>query len=161
MDCLMIVVYAPQELDSKRSLWNKIANLVKNYNGMFIVLGDLNEVRCEQERMGTIFCKNGAASFNEFINSAELFDIPMSGRKFTRMNKFGTKLSKIDRILVSHHFSTKWPNAQVLALQCELSDHGPLVLKTHSVDFGPIPFKILNSWLLNGELLHHFVHCFA
>ncbi|GJW82309.1 cytochrome P450 [Tanacetum coccineum] len=116
MDCLMIVVYAPQVLDSKRSLWNKITSLVNNYNGMSIVLGDFNEVRCEQERMGTIFSKHGASSFNEFINRAELFDIPMSGRKFTSMNKYGTKLSKIDRILVSHHFISKWSNAQVLAL---------------------------------------------
>nr|GEV11831.1 retrovirus-related Pol polyprotein from transposon TNT 1-94 [Tanacetum cinerariifolium] len=43
MDCLMIVVYAPQELDSKRSLRNKITSLVNNYNGMSIVLGDFNE----------------------------------------------------------------------------------------------------------------------
>ncbi|GJR46821.1 cytochrome P450 [Tanacetum coccineum] len=148
IDCLMIVVYAPQELDSKRCLWNKITSLVNNYNGMFIVLGDFNEVRCEHKRMGTAFCKHGASSFNEFINRAELFDIPMSGRKFTRMNKYGTKL---DRILVSHHFITKWPNAQVLALHRELSDHCPLVLKTHSANFGPIPFKIFNSWLLNGD----------
>ncbi|GJW01987.1 putative RNA-directed DNA polymerase [Tanacetum coccineum] len=118
---------------------------------MSIVLGDFNEVRCEQERMGTIFSKHGASSFNEFINRAEFFDIPMSGRKFTRMNKYGTKLSKIDRILVSHHFISKWPNAQVLALRRELSDHCPLVLKTHSYEFGPIPFIFYNSWLLNGD----------
>ncbi|PWA41586.1 hypothetical protein CTI12_AA459190 [Artemisia annua] len=103
--------------------------------------------------VGTSLGYNMIGKDDQFINRAELFDIPMSGRKFTRMNKFGTKLSKIDRILVSHHFITKWPNAQVLALQRELSDHCPLVLKTHSVDFGPIPFKFFNSWLLNGSLL--------
>nr|GEU32772.1 RNA-directed DNA polymerase, eukaryota, reverse transcriptase zinc-binding domain protein [Tanacetum cinerariifolium] len=151
MDCLMIVVYAPQELDYKRSLWNKITSLVNNYNGMSIVLGDFNKVRCELERMGTIFSKHGASSFNEFINRAELFDIQISGRNFTRMNKYGIKLSKIDRILVSHHFISKWPNAQVLALRRELLNYCPLVLKTHSYNFGHIPLKKFNSWILNGD----------
>ncbi|GJS54561.1 hypothetical protein Tco_0627923, partial [Tanacetum coccineum] len=29
-----------------------------------------------------------------------------------------------------------------------LSDHCPLILKTHSNDYGPTPFKFFNSWLL-------------
>ncbi|GJW89861.1 hypothetical protein Tco_0167414 [Tanacetum coccineum] len=54
-------------------------------------------------------------------------------------------------MFVSRHFISKWPNAQLLALPRDLSDHCPLLLKTHSSDFGPIPFKFFNSWLLNGE----------
>ncbi|GKE14797.1 cytochrome P450 [Tanacetum coccineum] len=77
--------------------------------------------------------------------------LPMGGRKFTRMNKFGTKLSKIDRIFVSHHYISIWPNAQLTALPRELSDHCLLILKSHSLDYGPIPFKFFNSWLLNGD----------
>ncbi|GKE96636.1 cytochrome P450, partial [Tanacetum coccineum] len=68
------------------------------------------------------------------------------------MNKYGTKLSKIDRIFVSQHFISKWPNAELNALSRDLSDHCPLLLKTHSADYGPIPFKFFNSWLLNEEL---------
>ncbi|PWA44135.1 cytochrome P450 [Artemisia annua] len=75
----------------------------------------------------------------------------MGGRKFTRMYKYGTKLSKLDRILVSQHLTTLWPNSALTALPRELSDHCPLVLKTHSTDYGPMPFKFFNSWLLNGD----------
>ncbi|GJX06992.1 RNA-directed DNA polymerase, eukaryota, reverse transcriptase zinc-binding domain protein [Tanacetum coccineum] len=53
---------------------------------------------------------------------------------------------------VSNHFIAKWPNAQLLALPRELSDHCPIILKTHCDDYGPIPFKIFNSWLLNDDL---------
>nr|GEX55131.1 reverse transcriptase domain-containing protein [Tanacetum cinerariifolium] len=77
----------------------------------------------------------------------------MGGRKFTRMEKHGTKLSKIDRILMSHHFTSKWPNVQLIALPCDLSDHCPLMLKSHSVDC-LIPFKFFNSWVLNKDLPH-------
>nr|GFA68303.1 hypothetical protein [Tanacetum cinerariifolium] len=67
------------------------------------------------------------------------------------MYKYITKLSKFDRILVSPHFTSKWPNANLLALPIELSDHCPLVLKSHSMDYGPIPFKLFNSWLLDSD----------
>lgn len=151
-DCLMIVVYAPNDLTKKQSLWLRLTNLVNNYNAPSIVLGDFNEVRFESERKGSIFCRKGSNLFNAFFSSAGLVDLPMGGRIFTRMNKFGTKLSKIYRIIVSHHFINMWPNAHVTVLPRDLSDHCPLILKTHVDDYGPIPFKFFNSWLLDGEL---------
>ncbi|GJY42770.1 RNA-directed DNA polymerase, eukaryota [Tanacetum coccineum] len=112
--------------------------MVKCCNSLYIVLGDFNEVKSDNERLGTNFCIRGAKLFNEFIEKSKLIDLPMGGRKFTRMNKYDTKLSKIDRIL--------------------LSDHYPLVLKTHSTDYGPIPFKFFNSWLLNGDFHNVVTH---
>ncbi|GJV30474.1 putative RNA-directed DNA polymerase, partial [Tanacetum coccineum] len=154
MVCLMIVVYAPQDGNKKCCLWNRLLHLIHDFHDMVIVLGDFNEVRSECERSGSLFCKKGAKLFNEFISKADLVDLPMGGRKFTRMDKHGTKLSKIDRILMSHHFTSKWPNAQLTALPRDLSDHCPLVLKSHSEDYGPIPFKFFNSWLLNEDFPH-------
>lgn len=151
ISCLMIVVYAPQDANSKCSLWSRLTHLIVTFHGMSIVLGDFNEIQYASERLGTTFCKKGATLFNGFINNSNLVDLQMGGRKFTRMNKFGTKLSKIDRILVSSNFVSKWPNAQLTILSRNLSDHCPIILKTHSTDFGPIPFKFFNSWLLNSE----------
>lgn len=118
--CLMIVVYAPQDLKEKITLWNKISNLIHSHQEMVIVLGDFNEVRCQNERLGTVFCTRGAKLFNDFIYNSELVDLPMGGKKFTRMNKYGTKLSKIDRILVTQQFLSRWPNAQLTALPRDL-----------------------------------------
>nr|GEV08879.1 RNA-directed DNA polymerase, eukaryota [Tanacetum cinerariifolium] len=150
--CLMIEVYAPQDLKKKITLWNTISNLILSHQEMAIVLSDFNEVRCQNERLGTVFCNKGAKLFNDFIYNCDLVDLPMGGRKFTRMNKYGTKLSKIDRILVTQHFVSMWPNAQLTALPSDLSDHCPIIIKTHHADFGLIPFKFYNSWLLNDEL---------
>ncbi|GKE56305.1 RNA-directed DNA polymerase, eukaryota, reverse transcriptase zinc-binding domain protein [Tanacetum coccineum] len=47
---------------------------------MSIVLGDLNVVRSENERLGSLFCKSGARHFNEFISNSELVDLPMGVR---------------------------------------------------------------------------------
>ncbi|GKD87971.1 cytochrome P450 [Tanacetum coccineum] len=135
----------------KHTLWNRLSQLILGFHAMVMVLGDFNEVRSESERMRSSFCKTGYRLFNDFIINNNLVDLLMGGRDFTRMNKYGTKLSKLDRILVSPHFTSKWPNANLLALPRELSDHCPLVLKSHSMDYGPIPFKLFNSWLLDSD----------
>ncbi|GJU12016.1 hypothetical protein Tco_1134412 [Tanacetum coccineum] len=40
---------------------------------------------------------------------------------------------------------------KLITLPRDVSDHCPLLLKSHSDNFGPIPFKFFNSWLLNDE----------
>ncbi|GJZ81911.1 RNA-directed DNA polymerase, eukaryota, reverse transcriptase zinc-binding domain protein [Tanacetum coccineum] len=69
--------------------------------GKVILFGDLNEVRDESERIGSSFSSGDAAIFNSFIQDVSLIDLPMEGRRFTWMNKASTKLSKIDRFLIS------------------------------------------------------------
>ncbi|PWA40310.1 cytochrome P450 [Artemisia annua] len=75
------------------------------------------------------------------------------------MNRCGSKLSKIDRILVSKHIVDLWPNSHILALPREFSDHSPLLLTNSCGDFGPIPFKIYNSWLLHNDFPSIFLSC--
>ncbi|GKA22784.1 cytochrome P450 [Tanacetum coccineum] len=135
--CLMFIVYAPH--DRKTILWNRLTDLLHNFLDMSIVLGDFKEVRCEMERMGCNFSRPGALRFNGFINDSGLLELPVGGKKFTRMNRRGTKLSKLDLIFITHHFISSWPNANLLALPCDLSDHCPIILKTQFSDYGPIP----------------------
>lgn len=85
----MVVVYAPQEANKKRKLWKEISNLLSSYDILSIVLGDFNEVRSGNERLGSSLCLHGTRRFNEFISQAGLCDLPMGGKRFTRMNKDG------------------------------------------------------------------------
>ncbi|GKC46174.1 cytochrome P450 [Tanacetum coccineum] len=128
--------------------------LVDSANSNSVVMGDFNEVRYATERMGSHFCHRSASFFNDFISSSGLLDIPMGGMRFTRMNTLGSKLSKIDRILVSNHFLDKWLNSHILALIKEFSDHSPLLLLNSVNDCGPIPFKFYNSWLLHEDFVN-------
>ncbi|GKC23726.1 putative RNA-directed DNA polymerase, eukaryota, reverse transcriptase zinc-binding domain protein [Tanacetum coccineum] len=73
------------------------------------------------------------------------------------MNKFGTKLCKIDRILVSRQFTNRWPNAHITILPREVSDHCPVLVKSYAADYGPIPFKFFNTWLLDSEFQNMFI----
>ena len=52
---LIISIYAPQSVTTKRQLWDYIASLISQWRGDCIVLGDFNEVRREEERWGDYF----------------------------------------------------------------------------------------------------------
>ncbi|GJU10200.1 RNA-directed DNA polymerase, eukaryota [Tanacetum coccineum] len=135
----------------KDKLWYDLTTIISDHNSFSIVLGDFNEVRTASERLGSIFDSSGATRFNGFITNSGLCDLPLGGKRFTRMNRSGSKLSKIDRILVSKHIVDLWPNSHILALPREFSDHSPLLLTNSCVDFGPSPFKFYNSWLLHKD----------
>ena len=95
-NCLLIVVYAPQEFSRKEKLWRDLISIINQHNMLTIVLGDFNEVRPASERMGTLFDAKGASIFNKFIFDAGLCDLPLRGKRFTRMDNIGSKLSKIE-----------------------------------------------------------------
>ncbi|XP_071712922.1 uncharacterized protein [Rutidosis leptorrhynchoides] len=77
----------------------------------------------------------------------ELFDMPLGGAKFTRINKRGTKLSCTDRALVSHNVLDTYSDLTLTALKRGCSDHTPIRFHGKLMDFGPTPFKFFHSWL--------------
>nr|GEZ89676.1 RNA-directed DNA polymerase, eukaryota [Tanacetum cinerariifolium] len=70
----IIVVYAPQQLSMKRTLWDYIGSLLRRWNGEAIVMGDFNE---------------------------------MKGYSFTWSHPSATKMSKLDRFLVTEGVGSK------------------------------------------------------
>ncbi|GJR20868.1 RNA-directed DNA polymerase, eukaryota, partial [Tanacetum coccineum] len=53
VDCLMVVVYAPHDINRKLGICRRLTNLILTSHSMYIVLGDFNEVRYEDERLGS------------------------------------------------------------------------------------------------------------
>ncbi|GKB40474.1 RNA-directed DNA polymerase, eukaryota [Tanacetum coccineum] len=93
------------------------------------------------------FDPNTTYFFNKFIDDAELQEVVMGARNFTRINKKGTKLSKLDRFLISTEVLQTWPTIHCTALPRKFSDHCPILMESNSADFGLVPFKFFNSWL--------------
>ncbi|GJU12314.1 RNA-directed DNA polymerase, eukaryota [Tanacetum coccineum] len=79
-------------------------------------------------------------------------EIPHGGHLFTRINRRGDKLSKLDRFLITENSVSHMHNYSAQVLDCHISDHRPIILSASSLDFGPIPFKFYNSWLLEKQL---------
>ncbi|PWA52585.1 RNA-directed DNA polymerase, eukaryota [Artemisia annua] len=143
----MINIYGPQESSDKIALWNRLLEFIRNHDGHYVIFGDLNEVRVESERYGIEFSRSAANVFNTFIDDARLFKPVLGGRNFTWMNKAGTKMSKLDRFLISQHVMDVFTDVKVTALPRGWSDHTPIMLHCDKVDYGPIPFKFFHSWL--------------
>ncbi|PWA74893.1 RNA-directed DNA polymerase, eukaryota [Artemisia annua] len=147
-DCFMINIYGPRESSAKFSLWNRIAKFMHHHHGKFILFGDMNTVRHENERFGSLFSRLEADHFNSFIDSSGLIDLPIGDRYFTWMNKAGKKLSKLHRFLFSKEILEVLHDIHITALDRMLSDHTPILLHVLKSDLGPNPFKFYNSWLL-------------
>ncbi|XP_071727450.1 uncharacterized protein [Rutidosis leptorrhynchoides] len=140
------LISVPQDSNENSALWRRLQEFMGNHIGHYISFGDMNVVRFENERVGSDFSLSEANSFNSFIENSELLDIPLEDRNFTWMNKAGSKLSRLDRFLVTHGVSEAIMDLHLTALPCGPSDHTPLLLFTEKMDFGPIPFKSFNSW---------------
>ncbi|GJT58885.1 RNA-directed DNA polymerase, eukaryota, reverse transcriptase zinc-binding domain protein [Tanacetum coccineum] len=127
-DCFMINIYGPQESSAKSHFWNRIADFMNEHNVKFILFGDMNTVWHENERSGSLFSRIEADHFNSFIDSMGPIDLPMGGRYFTWMNKAGTKLSKLDRFLISEGIIEDIPDIKITAIDRMWPDHSPILL---------------------------------
>ncbi|XP_071732730.1 uncharacterized protein [Rutidosis leptorrhynchoides] len=145
VDYFMINVYGPHNSNAKASLWDRLYTFMSNNIGEYVLFGDMNEVRSNEERFGSAFNSNEARVFNSFIDNTGLIDVQLNGRRFTWMNKVASKMSRIDRVLVSSNTFINGDDYKLEVLNRVHSDHFPLLLHDKKVDFGPIPFKFFHS----------------
>ncbi|GJV94416.1 RNA-directed DNA polymerase, eukaryota [Tanacetum coccineum] len=147
MKLLVISVYAPQSVSSKRMLWRYISSLITRWNGESMVMGDFNEVRRMEERWGSTFNAQGASVFNSFIMSSGLIDVQLEGYSFTWAHPSASKMSKLDRFLVTDGLLSFFPHISAVCLDRHLSDHRPILLRELISDFGATPFRLYHSWI--------------
>nr|GEZ48372.1 RNA-directed DNA polymerase, eukaryota [Tanacetum cinerariifolium] len=143
---LVILVYAPQELSEKREMWGYLYSLINSWDGETVVLGDFNEIQMEQERFGSMFNIQGANAFINFISLSGLVDLALGGYSYTWAHKSASKMSKIDRFLISEGLLDLFPHLSGLCLDRYLSDHRPLIMFESKLDYGPVPFRVFHSW---------------
>ncbi|XP_071720744.1 uncharacterized protein [Rutidosis leptorrhynchoides] len=129
-------------------MWSSLETFVGQHDVAWVLCGDFNEVRDQSERQNCVFIEKRAKWFNDFILNASLIDVPLGGKRITRICDNGLKFSKLDRFLISEKFNNLWDEVSVLALERKLSDHCPIILRDRAIDFGPKPIKIFDEWLV-------------
>nr|GEV52935.1 RNA-directed DNA polymerase, eukaryota, reverse transcriptase zinc-binding domain protein [Tanacetum cinerariifolium] len=72
--------------------------------------------------------KKSANVFNRFIDNAGLKEVPLGGSSFTWCYKSATKMSKLDRFLISESLMSSCLNISAITLKRYLSDHRPILL---------------------------------
>ncbi|GKB83016.1 nucleotide-binding alpha-beta plait domain-containing protein [Tanacetum coccineum] len=128
------------------SVGNREGEWALSWNGNVIIMGDFNEVRTQDERHGSIFNAHGADAFNLFILSTGLEEVPLDGYQFTWCHKSGSKMSKLDRFLISEGLLNSCPNISSITLDRYLSDHRPILMRESHHDYGPSPFRFFHYW---------------
>nr|GEY11047.1 retrotransposon protein, putative, Ty1-copia subclass [Tanacetum cinerariifolium] len=77
-------------------------------NGEVVIVGDIYEVRSQDERFGSTFNVQGAANFNLFIFLGGLVEVPLGGCSFTWVYKSATKMKGFDKF-VEEFWSAPFP----------------------------------------------------
>ncbi|GJZ19994.1 RNA-directed DNA polymerase, eukaryota [Tanacetum coccineum] len=92
------------------------------------------------EDLKTIFNVHGANAFNSFISMENLEEVLLGGCSFSWCHRSASKMSKLDRFLMSESLLSECPNLSAITLDRFLSDHRPILLRESTHDYGPIPF---------------------
>nr|GEY59888.1 RNA-directed DNA polymerase, eukaryota [Tanacetum cinerariifolium] len=146
---LFVDIYDPQQASCKRVLWEHVSTLIGRWNGETIILGDFNEVRSIDERRGSCFNPSSARVFDHFISSSGLVDVKLEGYAFTWPHPSGSKMSKLDRFLVSEGIFSIFPSITALFLDRHLSDHRPILLHEMEAKDSFQKYKI--KWAIEGD----------
>ncbi|GJY64666.1 RNA-directed DNA polymerase, eukaryota [Tanacetum coccineum] len=94
-----------------------------------------------------LFIKEHVSSSDYFIAVMGLIDLPLGGYSYTWAHKSASKMSKLDRFLISEGLLVLFPQLTSLCLDRHLSDHRPIIMYESNMDYGPTPFRLFHSWL--------------
>jgi hypothetical protein len=148
---VLVAVYGAAQPEFKESFLTELVRSCSSENLHLCIGGDFNIIRNSSEKNNDRFEERWSFLFNAVIDSLDLREIEMPGRKFTWANSRRVPTyERLDRVLVSMEWEQKFPLATVEALSREISDHTPLLLSLG----GKVkhkkqqPFKFELGWLL-------------
>ncbi|GJT40305.1 RNA-directed DNA polymerase, eukaryota [Tanacetum coccineum] len=89
-----------------------------------VMMGDFNEVRDCSERFGSVFNKQGAEVFNNFIANAGLVEVPLGGCSFTWCVIVAKDLGQflLNRFLISDNLMCVCPTISSISLDSLFED---------------------------------------
>ena len=115
-----------------------------------IIGGDFNIIRRPDEKNNDNYSDRWPFMFNAVIDTLNLREIDLTGRKFTWANNLPNQtFEKLDRILVCTNFESKYTHTTVHTLTREISNHTPLLFSTNNSSITyQAQFKFELGWLL-------------
>lgn len=145
-----MAVYGAAQPEHKDCFLAEFVNACSNEPLPLIVGGDFNIIRNPTEKSNDRFDNRCLLLFNACIETLNLRELELSGRKFTWASSAEIPtFEKLDRILVSTDWEQKFPLSTVEALTRQISDHTPLLLDTWNASYrgNNSSFKFELGWL--------------
>ena len=101
----LITVYGAAQDEHEQSFLTEIVQCCQNESLPFLMGGDFNIIRGPNEKNNDWYDDRWPSLFNAVINSVDLKELELSGRKFTWANSLPQPtFERLDRVLVS----TEW-----------------------------------------------------
>lgn len=157
----LTIVYAHNHLEQRRGLWNLLKGNAGNLQGMWMIIGDFNNVLTVKDRVG-----GNPIHAIEFVDletmmeEVDLHEHESSGPYFTWFNKHHENpiYSQIDRMLCNRDWFLRYADCRVEVLDSHISDHAPIRVILQ----GQIPgigrqkpaFKFLNCIVGKPEVIN-------
>lgn len=144
------VLYRGHIIGDRDIIYNKVMNARQGLSSPLLIMGDFNEDLNIDERRGQSRKILSMRRFRGWVESLNLIDIPLNGRKFTWRR--GNSQSKLDRFLFTSDCLVKYPEMRASGKLTEISDHVAIFLALNAIqNWGPKPFKSLDVWLTNSS----------
>ncbi|PWZ12203.1 hypothetical protein Zm00014a_002255 [Zea mays] len=145
-----MVVYGVAQPEHKDRFFAEFVNTYRNECLPSLIGGDFNITRSPQEKSNDRYDSRWLNLFNACIQTLNLRELEMQGRKFTWMSaRENPTFEKLDRFLVSSEWEHEFPLALVQSLYSENSDHTPLLLQNGNASYRGKNqrFRIELEWL--------------
>ena len=149
--CNFSVVYGEHTFVGRRPLWqNLISSSALFESEPWLVAGDFNAIRCNEDRMGS--SNIWIPAFDEFgdcLVQSGLMDLKYVGHRFTWSTSAGDsrKLRKIDRVLINDEWANSFSFSEASFLDPGVSDHTPMLIRIAPPISSRKPFKFFNFWM--------------
>ncbi|XP_050217558.1 uncharacterized protein LOC126668397 [Mercurialis annua] len=152
-------IYSANDHLKRKELWKDLCNITLNQEMAWVILGDLNAILRDSERIGGNSVNQGdSEEFQACIDEFNLLELKWSGNLFTWTNNQDA-VSKIwrrlDRALVNEEWMNKFNNVEARILNQCISDHAPIIIGFNEfVVNQPKPFRFCNMWTECKEFLN-------
>ncbi|KAK2653707.1 hypothetical protein Ddye_013563 [Dipteronia dyeriana] len=130
----------------------------ETFSTPWCVGGDFNMVLDPSERIGVSVNVGSMRSFASFIAQANIIDIPLHGISYTWSNNREKEAwARLDRFLLSPIILGWFPDLYQGRLPRSLTDHNPVMIAVLRRCGGLFPFRFLNWWLEEKEMIEDAV----
>ncbi|KAL2904687.1 Catalase-peroxidase [Bienertia sinuspersici] len=152
-EALVTGMHAPSVSSVRHRLWRDMQANLPPPTTPWMVLDDLNEVTCTNEKLGGNQFKHGQCQdFNNFEDNAGMIDLGFQGNPFTWTNgREGAAVirERLDRAIANTKWLEAFPKTKVMHLTRTYSDHYPILvnLDSDNIKHGNYPFRCKEFWL--------------